>query len=73
MDLFGFGRLKQKMSNKRTTKMEGFWKLLQAEWRKITPEMCRGVFSAWKKRCRTVAQVHGEHIEQIKDIHSHRI
>ncbi|OXA46652.1 Transposable element Tcb1 transposase [Folsomia candida] len=73
MDFFGFGHLKQKMFSKRPTTMDGFWELLKAEWRKITPEMCQGVFSAWKKRCRTVAQVHGEHIEQIKDIHSHRI
>ncbi|OXA41065.1 hypothetical protein Fcan01_23932 [Folsomia candida] len=73
MDFFGFGHLKQKMFNKYPSTKNGFWKLLQDEWRKITPEMCQGVFSAWKKRCRTVAQVHGEHIEQIKDIHRHRI
>lgn len=73
MDFFGFGHLKQKMFSKRKTTMDGFWKLLNAEWWKITPEMCQGVFLAWKKRCRTVAQVHGEHIEQIKDIHNHRI
>ncbi len=73
MDFFGFGHLKQKMFSKRPTKMGGRWKLVNGECRKITPEMCQVVFSAWNKSCRTVAQVHGEHIEQINGIHNHCI
>ncbi|OXA40783.1 hypothetical protein Fcan01_24481 [Folsomia candida] len=73
MDFFGFGHVKQKMVSKRPTKMDGLWKLVNGEWREIIPEICQGEFSAWKKRCWTVAQVHREHIEQIMDIDNHRI
>lgn len=61
MDFFGFGYLKQRIFNKRATRLAGFWKIWNDEWKKITPETCTKVYAAWKRRLRMVAKLDGEH------------
>lgn len=69
LDFFGFGFLKQRLFHRKATTVSGLWKVLKQEWASVTPEMCRKVFGSWKRRCRAVSKVHGEHIEQTKTIH----
>ncbi|OXA63018.1 hypothetical protein Fcan01_00539 [Folsomia candida] len=73
MDFFGFGYLKQQLFKRKASTMAGVWKVLNEEWDLVSPEMCEKVFGSWKRRLRLVAQKHGEHMENTKAIHSHRV
>ncbi|OXA48359.1 Mariner Mos1 transposase [Folsomia candida] len=63
LDFFGFGYLKQRLSRRRARTWKGVWKVLNKEWKKVTPELCTKVFKAWKRRLRLVAKSDGRHIE----------
>lgn len=73
MDFFGFGYLKQRLFHRKARTLDGLWKVVKDEWSKLQPEKCAEVFSAWKRRLRTCAKMHGAHIEQTKTIHRRRI
>jgi len=73
LDFFGFGYLKQQLSNRRARTLDGVWKLAQDEWSKIDIEMIKKVFNSWKRRLRLISAKNGEHIEQIKDIHKRKL
>ena len=69
MDFYGFGYLKQQLLKRKPKTLDGVWKIAQDLWKQITIEKIQEVYASWKRRLRMVAQVDGEHIEQIKDIH----
>jgi hypothetical protein len=73
LDFFGFGYLKQQLSNRRAQTLDGVWKVAQEEWSKIDLEMIENVFNSWKRRLRLISEKNGEHIEQIKDIHKRKL
>jgi hypothetical protein len=73
MDFFGFGFMKQQLFRRKATSMDGLWKVLKEEWRKVTIEMVNKVMESWKRRCRLIYQGDGEHVEQTKKIHQRRI
>ncbi len=49
MDFFGFGYLKQAQFHQKARMLNGFWKAVEEEWVKVTPEKFTEVFSAWKQ------------------------
>lgn len=65
LDFFGFEHFKQKAFHRRATALNGLWHALKKVLSKITPEKCREVFSALKKRCRLLLNNIGHHIEQV--------
>jgi [histone H3]-lysine36 N-dimethyltransferase SETMAR len=73
LDFFGFGYLKQKLTMRRATTLEGVWKLSQEVWSDISVDTCQQVFAAWKRRLRLVSAKNGEQIEHMKAIHRRRI
>jgi hypothetical protein len=73
LDFYGFGHLKQALFKRKATTLEGIWKVLVDEWKKVTPETCRKVFNSWKRRLLTISKRHGEHVENTKIIHRRRI
>ena len=69
MDFFGFGYIKQKLKGCRATTVQGVWNAWARIWSAVSPEITRKVIESWKQSLRAVARVHGEHIEQTKQIH----
>lgn len=70
LDFFGFGYLKQRITKRKARTLEGVWKIAQDEWSQITVQQIRKTFASWKRRLRLISKKNGEHIEQIKSIHS---
>lgn len=69
LDFFGFGYLKQQLKLTRARTEEGVWKKAREIWSSITPETCQHVYEGWKRRCRMVSKIGGQHVEQTKEIH----
>ena len=69
LDFYGFGYLKQRLFHRRATTENGLWKVLNDVWNTITVADIKKVYMAWKRRCRLVHKMSGEHIEQTKTIH----
>ena len=63
MDFCGFGLLKQRLASRRTTTIEGLWKVCQEEWANIPLPVLRRSLLQWKLRCRAIVQARGYHIE----------
>lgn len=70
LDFFGFGYLKQLISRRRPRNLDGVWKVSQEVWSSIDLATIERTFADWKRRLRKISAVNGEHIEQIKSIHS---
>lgn len=70
LDFFGFGYLKQRISKRRPRTLDGVWKVSQEVWSGIDHALIKRTFADWKRRLRKISAVNGEHIEQIKSIHS---
>lgn len=73
LDFFGFGVIKQKLQCTRAKTEKGIWKSCRRIWSEVTPETCRNVFAAWKRRCRAVFRGDGGHVEPLKKIHRRKI
>jgi len=73
MDFFGFGYLKQRLFRRKATTKAGLWKVVQEEWRKVTPKMVSNVMNCWKRRCRLIRVTQGLHVEPISKIHRRSI
>lgn len=73
LDFFGFGYLKQQIAKRRARTLDGVWKVSQQEWSQITVEKIKKTYASWKRRLRMISKKNGEHIEQIKSIHSKSI
>ena len=63
MDYCGFGLLKQGISKRRPTTVEGLWKLCQEVWQDIPLVFLRKSQLQWKLRCRAIVRNRGYHIE----------
>lgn len=72
MDFFAFGFLKRRVALHDVATQKGFWKFCLQEWSRISPPMIVRVFQHWKRRLRKCHKMHGEHIENCRDIHSHK-
>jgi hypothetical protein len=70
LDFFGFGYLKQMLFKTKVKTLSGLWKKCKELWSGIPQDMINRAFQAWKRRCRMVYNVHGNHIENTKKIHS---
>lgn len=70
LDFFGFGYLKQRIATRRTRTLDRVWKVAQEEWSRIDVDTIKATFAGWKRRLRKITEKNGEHIEQIKSIHS---
>ena len=70
LDFFGFGYLKQEISNRQPRTLEEIWKIAQEVWSSIDLAMIERTFSDWKRCLHKISVVHGEHFKQIKYIHS---
>lgn len=68
MDFFGSVYLKRGLFKRRATFIAVLWKLLNEEWDAITPETCKTMYAAWKRRLRMVSKMDGEHIENVKTV-----
>lgn len=72
MDFFGFGYLKRRIFRRRAKTEKGLWKIMRKEWDSIDRKLVDKVFNCWKRRLRLVVDRHGQHIENVKNIHSKR-
>ena len=70
MDFFGFGYLKQQLFYSKVTTANGLWKKANQVWSSVPSGMINQAFQSWKKRCRTIVNAHGGHIEHTKAIHN---
>ena len=73
LDFFGFGFIKQKIKSSRARTEKGIWKKCQETWSQVTPDVCKRVFDAWKRRCRMVVRKDGGHVEHTNHIHRRKI
>lgn len=69
LDFYGFGFLKQELSKRRATTLDGVWKVAKEVWSTIDRAQIKKVYGSWKRRLRLIAAKNGEHIEQTKAIH----
>jgi len=70
LDFFGFGYLKTNLGKRRGKTLDGIWKLSKKVWSEIDLKMIQKVFASWKRRLRLISRSNGEHIEQLKQIHT---
>jgi hypothetical protein len=69
LDFYGFGYLKQKLQLSKVSTVTGLWKKCKEIWSQISPSDIERVFDSWKRRCRMIVRVHGDHIEHTKSLH----
>lgn len=53
--------------------MEGVWKVLNDEWRKVGLDTVTRVYKSWSERCRMIVQEKGSHIENLRSLHGKRL
>lgn len=73
LDFFGFGFIKQQLKMTRARTLAGVWKKCRTIWSQVSPETCKNVFDAWKRRCRAVYRNDGRQVEHLKQIHRRKI
>lgn len=73
LDFFGFGYLKQRVEGYSVQNLNQLWNRCRTVWSQIRLETCAKVYEAWKKRLRVIHDKQGSHVEQVREIHCHKL
>lgn len=71
LDFWGFGYMKNEISKHKSKDLKNFYRKVREIWSAITPETVKKVYQEWMKRCESVVQKGGAHVEQVSYIHDH--
>lgn len=73
LDYFGFGYLKQRLSKRRPTNLDGLMTCAKKEWMQISVDLIKKTFLDWRRRLRLIRLHNGNQIESVKKIHKHLV